>query len=331
MNKVIVKIIDQNKCTGGYSNSNIKLELTGITFHYANMLRRVIKSYVPTYAFPRKLIKVTKNTSIINNDQILERLSNMPIMYINNSEDTVKQFLQLYNGETLKENYFTMFVSYKNKTGKIAMVTTDMAKFYYLGNEIKSPYKKPFLFVKLNNNEEFECTCEARLGLNLEEEFEDPAIYDPVAACAYGQICTECNKEKCICNKEYKYVLGFESKQQLNELEILRRALSCLIIRFEYLNNLIKEKIVNKEDEKEGILQIPNEDMTLGGILGYTLQMHKDIEYAGEFQPNIAQRSLQLKYKTKTNIVDVFNDSIDILIGSIKSIAKQLKLDLIEL
>lgn len=319
MDKVTAKIIEQNKCIGDYSNSNIKIDITGITFHYANMLRRVVKTYVPTYAFPSKLIKVTKNTSIINNDQIRERISNMPIMYITNPEDTIKQFLQLYNGETLNENFFSMYVSYKNKTGKLAMVTTDMAKFYYLGNEIKSPYKKPFLLVKLNNNEEFECTCEARLGLNLEEEFDDPAIYDPVAACAYDQI------------EDKRFIFGFESKQQFNELEILKRALSCLIIRLEYLNNLVKEKIVNKEDEKEGVLQIPNEDMTLGGILGYTLQVHPDVEYAGEYQANIAQRAIQLRYKTKTNIVDVFSDCIDTLIRSIKSIAKQVNIHIIEL
>ena len=34
--------------------------------------------------------------SIINNDQIRERFSNMPIMYIKNTEDTVKEFIKLY-------------------------------------------------------------------------------------------------------------------------------------------------------------------------------------------------------------------------------------------
>jgi DNA-directed RNA polymerase subunit L len=214
-----------------------------------------------------------------------------------------------------------MFVSYKNKTGKIAMVTTDMAKFYYLGNEIKSPYKKPFLFVKLNNNEEFECTCEARLGLNLEEEYEDPAIYDPVAGCAYEQV------------EENKFILNFESKQQFDEREILRRALSCLIMRFEYLNNMVKEKLIlgDPKDLTQGILQFPNEDMTLGGILGYIIQINPNIEYAADHQPNMSKRSLQIKYKCKTTIVDIFNESIDKLVGSVKNIAKQLKLDLIEI
>ena len=318
MDKVQVKIIENNKCTGDYSNSNIKLELTGITFHYANMLRRVLKTYIPTYAFPSNQIKITKNSSIINNDQVRERVSNMPIMYVNNNEDTVKQFLQLYGGESNKENFFSMYVSYKNKTGKLAMVTTDMAKFYYLGKEIKSPYKRPFLIVKLNNNEEFEMTCDARLGLSLEGEYLDAAIYDPVAACAYEQI------------EENKFIFSFESKQQFDEREILRRGLSCLIMRLEYLNNLVKEKISESNNELEGILQIPNEDMTLGGILGYVMQMHKDIEFAGDWQPNIAERTLQIRYKSKTNVTEVFSECIDSLIVSVKSIAKQLKLDLIE-
>lgn len=321
MDKVTAKIIENNKCTGDYSNSNIQIELTGITFHYANMLRRVLKTYIPTYAFPANQIKITKNTSIVNNDQVRERLANMPVMYVNNNEDTVKQFLELYDGNSPKENFLSMFVSYKNKTGKLTNVTTDMAKFYYLGKEIKSPYKKPFLFVKLNNNEEFECNCEARLGLNLEEEYEDPAIYDPVAGCAYEQV------------EENKFIFKYESKQQFDEREIMRRGLSCLIMRLEYLNNMVKDKVTagKPEDQTQGILQIPNEDMTLGGILGYIIQMHNDIEFAGDHQPNISKRNLQIRYKSKTNITDIFNESIDKLIGSLKSIAKQLKLDLIEI
>jgi DNA-directed RNA polymerase subunit L len=317
MDKVTAKIIEHNKCTGNYSNSNIKLELSGITFHYANMLRRVLKTYIPTYAFPSKLIKVTKNTSIVNNDQIRERLSNLPIMYLNNNEDSVKQFLDLYNGKIIPETFLTMYVSSKNTSGKLMMVTTDMAKFYYLGQEVKTPYKKPFLIVKLNTNEEFECTCNAQLGINT-EEFEDCAIYDPVSACAYEQV------------EENKFILGFESKQQFDEREILRRGLSCLIIRLEYLNNLVKEKIT-VDDEKEGMLSIPNEDMTLGGILGYIIQIHPDVIFAGDHQPIISERTIQLRYKTKTKMTDIFNDSIDKLIISLKSIAKQLKLDLIEI
>ena len=110
MDKVTAKIITLNKCTGDYSNSNIEIELTGITFHYANMLRRVVKTYIPTYAFPSNQIKITKNSSIVNNDQMRERLSNMPIMYVNNNEDTVKSFLEYYNGKSPKENFFTMYV-----------------------------------------------------------------------------------------------------------------------------------------------------------------------------------------------------------------------------
>jgi DNA-directed RNA polymerase subunit L len=242
----------------------------------------------------------------------------MPVMYINNNEDTVKHFLDYYNGKSEKENFFSMYVSYKNKTGKMAMVTTDMAKFYYLGKEIKSPYKKPFLFVKLNNNEEFECMCEARIGLNLEGLYNNAAIYDPVAACAYDQV------------EENRFILRYESKQQFDEREILRRGLSCLIMRLEFLNNLVNEKI-GVDQQREGILEIPNEDMTLGGILGYILQVHQDSEFVGDHQPDISMRNLQIRYKTKSNITDIFNECVDKLIVSLKSIARQLKVDLIEI
>jgi len=332
---ITAKIIEYNEPKNNYSNSNIKIEISGITFHYANMLRRVIKTYIPTYAFSANRIKITKNTSIINNDQIRERFSNMPIMYIKNTEDTVKEFIKLYETKqiSLKEflrtsseekevvkslsNFMTMFISYKNKTGKLAMVTTDMAKFYYDGKEIKSPYKSPFLLVKLNDNEEFECTCQADLGLNIEEKFDSPAIYDPVAGCAYEQI------------SENKFVLTYESKQQFDEKEIFRRALSCLIMRLQYLDNLVRDTFKETEKVREGILNIPNEDMTLGGILGYLIQMHKDVEFAGDHQPNIAMREIHIKYKCKSDIRDIFSDCVKTLISSVNSIAKQLKLELI--
>jgi DNA-directed RNA polymerase subunit L len=332
---VSAKIVEYNKCHDNYSNSNIKIEISGITFHYANMLRRVIKTYIPTYAFPSHKIKITKNTSIINNDQIRERFSNMPIMYIKNTEDTVNDFLKLYdtNPVSLKEflhttsedekennkninNFMTMYISYKNNTGKLKMVTTDMAKFYYNGKEIKSPYKLPFLLVKLHDNEEIECTCQAELGLNLEEKFDSPAIYDPVAGCAYEQITNS------------KFIINYESKQQFDEIEIFRRALSCLIMRLQYLDNIVKEK-VEKDALKEGMLNITNEDMTLGGILGYLIQMHKDVEYAGDHQPNIAVREIHIRYRCKTNIVTIFSECIETLIDSINQIATQLKLKII--
>ena len=198
------------------------------------------------------------------------------------------------------------------------MVTTDMAKFYYDGKEIKSPYKSPFLLVKLNDNEEFECTCQAELGLNIEEKFDSPAIYDPVAACAYDQI------------TENKFVLNFESKQQFDEKEIFRRALSCLVMRLQYLDHLVRDTFKETEKVREGILNIPDEDMTLGGILGYLIQMHKDVEFAGDHQPNIAMREIQIKYKCKSDIRDIFSDCVKTLINSVTSIAKQLKLELLD-
>jgi DNA-directed RNA polymerase subunit L len=239
-------------------------------------------------------------------------------MYVNNHENTVLQFLDLYNGKTTEENHLSMYINYKNKTGKLAMVTTDMAKFYLDGTEIKSPYKKPLLLLKLNNDEEFECTCQTQLGVNLEEQYESPAIYDPVAGCAYEQI------------EENKFILNFETNQQFSEKEALRRAISCLLMRLEFINNLVKEK-VNPESEKEGILNIPNEDMTLGGILGYILQMHESVTFAGDHQPIISMRTLQIRYKCKKSIVDIFDECITILSKSLKKMAKQLKLELIEL
>jgi DNA-directed RNA polymerase subunit L len=88
---------------------------------------------------------------------------------------------------------------------------------------------------------------------------------------------------------------------------------------------------IGADQQREGILEIPNEDMTLGGILGYVLQSHKNIQFAADHQPEITQRELNIRYKCDKNITDIFSECMKVLITSIKSIAKQLKLDLIEM
>jgi hypothetical protein len=71
--------------------------------------------------------------------------------------------------------------------------------------------------------------------------------------------------------------------------------------------------------------------MTLGGILGYLIQMHKDVEYGGDHQPNIAVRELQIRYRCKTNIVNIFSECVNTLVDSINQIASQLKLAIIDI
>ena len=72
-------------------------------------------------------------------------------------------------------------------------------------------------------------------------------------------------------------------------------------MRLDYLDTLIKEK-VKVTNETEGVLSIPNEDMTLGGILGYVLQIHKNVQFAADHQPEITQRELNIRYKCDKNI-----------------------------
>jgi hypothetical protein len=58
--------------------------------------------------------------------------------------------------------------------------------------------------------------------------------------------------------------------------------------------------------------------------------MHESVDFAGDHQPNISMRTLQIRYKCKKSITDIFDECIDKLSKSLKSMAKQLKLELIE-
>jgi hypothetical protein len=149
---------------------------------------------LPTYAYLKDDIDITKNTSIYNNDYMRLRLFQFPIINIDNDISTIDRSASLEYDANIstfekkiedlsileekdklekaeKSQNFIMSINVKNTTNEVMNVTTDTdnVKFYYKGKLVPSPYKRKLLIIKLKPGEEFICTATSSLNIGLKE------------------------------------------------------------------------------------------------------------------------------------------------------------------
>jgi DNA-directed RNA polymerase alpha subunit len=217
-------------------NSRYEFEIFGKNVDHviANTLRRTILSEIPTFIFND--IEITDNTSIYNNNQLKLFLQNIPVVGIKNipakykkksSDDTTKDIIDddeqnieelIGNNEAEIETEteyvdlniletMTLYLEYHNMTNEIYSVTTNDAKFYYLGKEIKSPYPNPVIIIKLQPQQKIKLTANSVIGIEKED-----GKFSCVSICAFNQI------------TDNKFLFFLESRGQLDEKEIVKRA-----------------------------------------------------------------------------------------------------------
>jgi DNA-directed RNA polymerase subunit L len=197
-----------------------------------------------------------------------------------------------------------MFVNIKNNKDDILDVTTDEAIFYYKGQQIDSPYKRPILLIRLKKGQQLKCSCIASLNIG-----KNDGIYNGAMAYHYYD-------EK----EPNNFELVINSSRQLDEIELIKRGCQCLIIKLDRLEKLILSNL-EKEDNPEvlnkGLLKIQDENATLGNLLSYYLQEQKNIEFAGYQIPFLYINEILVRYRTdgkdiKTIITKTFNQIRDI-------------------
>lgn len=308
-----INVFKTSNSINGYETSYIKLLITGIDMNYiiTNTLRRVALSCIPIYAFDVNDILIHKNTTIYDNDEMRLRLSQIPLYLSNNIYEkykmkklndisTIKQFKILSYKAKLgsiekdlfaeitedKAQNLNIYVSFKNETSSIYnLTTTDKSvKFIYKGIEInENIFEKPVLIIKLNPGEEFIMHATSSLNIGYKN-----AIFQS----CYAVAATYNNDE---------YFLSLHSKRQLNELDILIR--SCKILREQIfvIYKSFKKTIFNETTRLEGTLIIDGEQYTIGNILTYYIQKHKNTLFAGYSVNNVNKENLQNNY----NIVDL--------------------------
>lgn len=343
---ISIKVIEEKKIDDNFNNYLV-LEFNGdINNIIMNTLRRVIIELIPVYAFDKEDIKISKNTSIYNNDYMKLRLSQFPIYNIDNNINNINKVSSLEEATNLssyeykleniekiqtienlknieKSNNFTMTINVKNTTNTIMNITTDSTttSYYYNGINVSSPYKKPLLIIKLKPNEEFNCTAISSLNIGLKN-----IIYSPVSVCVFSEINLK------------KFLLNIESLKQISERELIIRACDIIKIKINNLIDIIIKKINTYNSDKignqqvslttqdssstfqnssvsieehyiKGIIIIENESHTFGNLITRYLQDHPNILFAGYKIDHLLVKELTIAYKTDdTNIINIFRE-----------------------
>lgn len=297
--------------TLGNSRLEFKLSSKSIDYVFINTLRRTIFNDIPIYAFTK--FKFEKNTSVFNNNYIKLRLNNIPVWFIENKSmffNKMENIIEKTEDEGEDENedehvdekhvnmdanilkQLTMYVNFRNTTQDIVSVSTDDAKFYYGEKQIKSPYSKVQL-IKLQPGQEIAFSAITELGIE-----EMNAIYSPVSVCYYNELSPT----------EFLFIL--ESRGQLTEHRIVQVAIENIIKRMENMLKLLEANDENKT--LEGIININNEDHTLGNLISRGMQQHENISFAGYNVTHPLARKVEIHYRLKKeqNINVIIKDVI---------------------
>ena len=254
---IAVRVIEESKFNETYNNFLV-LGLSGSKLNNVimNTIRRSIMELVPTCAFDKKDINITKNTSIYNNDYMRLRISHLPVVGVENNFNTIDKSAELeYNAnistfekkiEDLnvleekmrienaeKSQNLIMNVNVKNNNPYDINVSTNDSnvKFYYQGKIIESPYKRELLIIKLKPGEEFRCVATSSLNIGLKS-----ANFMPNAVCVFAEPASDSTSDS-----EYK--LNLESLKQIPEKDIVVRACAIIEKKLDNFNDVIVSKI----------------------------------------------------------------------------------------
>ena len=298
--------------------SRLEFDITGEEVNYVimNTLRRIVLSDISIYAYSEFIFN--KNNSIFHNNFIKNQIKNLPVWGIDNKIEFYEK-LKVYNNEVnneiedLEDNVdlsvdkkinstsleqLTMYVDYNNKSNDIITVTTEHAKFYFAQKQISNPYPTPIQLVKLQPEQNINFTAVTSIGIEKEN-----AIYSPVSICVYEE-----KKEN-----EFRFII--ESKGQITEKVILHRAIINLNKILESILNQFIENLDNTE--LSGQIEIKNEDHTIGNLITYRLQNHKNIIFASYHLPHPLEKRVIIEYKLKSGkfkdvLKEVINEYIEL-------------------
>lgn len=299
-----------------------------------NTLRRVALDDIPIFAFHKDLIKISANNSVFNNDYLVLRFSQLPIINVKNdlyyleekywkNVDFSDPKREIHPSEINIEAALNVY----NDTNQIRNVTTNDLRFYQDNNEIPFKYNTdcPILLVQLRPAETIKCSFKACLGVG-----ELDAIFSAANNVYYDDNTTDEITGKTKENKNNLISLFVESNGQMSEYDILIKACNNIIHRL----NLIKKQIDNKiktkliTPNKEMIFYFEDEDHTLCNILNFAFQNHKNIIYSGVGKPDHLQRLMHIKIAcddSLKNPVDAMFDQIDYLIELYNIILDKIK------
>lgn len=314
-----LKTVNYNK-TKGLTYSNLTYLFTIKNYenplNIVNAIRRTIISKVPTVAFEPSLMVFTTNTSILNNDQLRERLSLLPIYDYDTKLyhiNPINDYLKYSQSKEYNEMpIVSISISAKNTTNDIVPITTNDIKYQIDNKTIDSPYNKdyPIILLKLKKDQVIDCTIYSAIGIGKQNN-----IWSPVSKCTLTY------------DKEDELKLSVNSQGQINEFVIIDKAIDNIIYNLEMNINKIKSYISTITDKIDAF-NITLDDMTIGKLINDQLQTDKRVKYAGVHQPSYLEQYIEIKleldkkYSIK-EIEGILEDNSKKLISIYNDIKKQ--------
>lgn len=324
MDKIDIKISQVHKQEfKNLQAGQLVLSLSGKTVNstLVNTLRRLAYDYIPTYAFPSESISIEKNTSIFNNDYMRLRLSQMTVPNIIVStyflEDKYWKNVDFRNPEREKhpddKKILEVYINATNNTNDVMNVTTEYAKVYEDGVELKDRFdpKYPLLIIQLRPGEVFSCRCVGIMSIGL---------VNNIWAAAGNAFFKEIN--------ENEFQLTIESQGQMDEYEIMHKSCRVLKDKINITKKLIKDKYDSPliKDVSMIKLEIENEDHTLGNIINEYLQNSKNVLFSGVSKPNLLVDNMIIEFQTiKNNPLQYLDETLDYIISIADEIENQIE------
>jgi len=311
LNLDISKISHLNDDSFMPNHLHMKFKGSNVNHVLLNVLRRVMMEDIPSFAFNKDNINISKNSSVYNNDYMRNRLENIPLIDVNFKLDleeynSLRKYTRgrkafeeyIEENEDDNENFFTIYSNIKNDKDTFMSVTSDDIEFFDGEKKVKSFYKNPILIIRLKPGEEFEFSAKADKGISLNH-----SRYSVVGMCCYEMI------------NENEFIFKVEPRGQLSISEILSRA--CKIIRYRIELILNKIKKIKFTSDNHGKIILNNEDHTFGNLIARGLQDHKNIEFAGYKLDHLLIRDVTIEYVT--NGGKTINEILeDVLLGYLK-------------
>ncbi|KAJ6238484.1 DNA-directed RNA polymerase ii subunit rpb3 [Anaeramoeba flamelloides] len=165
------------------TRNSLNFELSGVDISFANSLRRVMISEVPTMAID--LVEIEENTSVINDEFLAHRLGLIPLTVLNNANFVTTRDCSCQQGCEKCQAELTLHV-----------VNTEEKTIHVTSRELQStnndvvPYKDEedetgsgILIAKLGPNQAIKLKCIARKGFGKEHAKWSPVC---VATFRYG-------------------------------------------------------------------------------------------------------------------------------------------------
>jgi DNA-directed RNA polymerase II subunit RPB3 len=160
------------------NREKVKFRLTGVDASFANALRRVMISDVPTFAID--IVHIHANTSALNDEFLAHRLGLVPL--VSESMDHF-EFPRNCSCTGSCESCTVQFrLRVKNTDSNTLEVTSrDLKNISHQGAEVRpADADGPILLLKLKKNQEIDVTCNARKGTGKEH-----AKWSPVSTAVF--------------------------------------------------------------------------------------------------------------------------------------------------